>query len=341
MTAAMAFRISIADTDVSFSGTSSQSILEAAARAGIELPHACNAGLCGSCAGTIEHGTVGSARGSDLTNELCEPGQVLFCGCGPKSDLCIRPRSWRRSSSTGRKVVAGKVFRNTAVTGDVSILQLRLPAGQRVKFKAGQHLRIELPENEGRFYSMANAPQESDAVTLHVRQVPDGLFSSRVRSLMPGDVLRLELPLGDFCVPDEEERPLVFVATGTGFAPIKSIIDDFARRGLRRRMALLWGGRCREDLYLLDAVSAWQHRWPDFRFVPALSRPAGEALPGMFAGRVDAALREVFPSLEGHALYCCGSAGMVQTVLHEALRLRLTRTDFHADAFVPSHGASL
>lgn len=332
----MAFRISIADHDAAFDCGASQSILDAASAAGIDLPHACRSGLCGNCAGHIERGSVTGVAGAAVSSDLCEPGQVLFCTTTPTSDLSIRPRNWRRADASGRKALTAKVYRNTLAAPDVSVLQLRLPAGQRVKFRAGQHVRVDVGDGQSRCYSMANPPQESDAVTLHVRHVEGGLFSARVRTLAPGDPLQLTLPLGDFCVPDAEDLPLVFVAGGTGFAPIKSILDDFARRGLRRRITLVWGARQRVGLYALDAVAAWQKRWPDLRFLPALSAPDEASAAQMFSGRVDAGLAHLFDSLQGYALYCCGSPELVHSVLRQALRLGLARSDFHADAFVPA-----
>lgn len=332
----MSFEISLANEDVRFGASETLSILDAAQRGGIELPHACRQGLCGSCAGEIEQGTVRPLAGRSVHNEFCGPGQVLFCTCAPASDLVIRPRTWRRTDETGRKKLTAKVYRNTRIAPGVSVLQLRLPAGQRVKFNAGQYLRIELAPGVGRYFSMANPPHESDALTLHIGHMPGGIFSARLDTLCAGDALNVELPFGDFCVADDDRRPVVFVATGTGFAPIKSIIDDSLKRGLKRNMTLVWGARTADGLYMRTAVETWKRKSADFRFIPAISGGEQAQQEGMFRGRVDAALRASFPTLQGHMLYCCGSAGMIRSCFDAASRLGLAIEDFHSDAFVPA-----
>lgn len=335
----MSHRIAIAGSDISFECAGSENVLDAAARAGIELPYSCRKGVCGNCAGGVTRGEVGAVGMGAITNETCQPGQVLFCLCTPRGDIEIAPTAMRRIDPAARKRFTAKVFRNELAAPDVSVLQLRLPAGQRAKFRAGQYLQLALPGGSTRSYSMANAPHESDAVTLHVRHVPGGAFSARVPQLAAGELLDIELPFGMFSLKEEQARPVVFVAGGTGFAPVKSILDDMLKRRIDRPITLIWAARQADGIYLRPAVARWQKQWPRMRFVAALSEngPAGE---GDFAGRADEALLATCPDLRRHELYCCGSPAMVSAVRDAALRhCGLDAGNFHSDVFVEGPAA--
>src|SRR5690606_25692320 len=143
-----------------------------------------------------------------------------------------------------------------------------------------------------RCYSMANPSHENDGATLHIRHVSEGLFSSRVASLKPGDLLELEMPFGHIDLPEDDLRPIVFVAGGTGFAPVKSILDDMMRKRIKRPITLIWGVNDAGGLYMLPAIDRWRRQWPDFRFVPAISGATAPEVANAFSGRVDEALQE-------------------------------------------------
>jgi NAD(P)H-flavin reductase/ferredoxin len=336
----MSFEVRLEGTDIAFACADGQTVLDAAASAGIELPYSCRKGVCGNCAGRVLQGELRGARGLNLRNETCTPEQVLFCAGTPTSDVLLEPTAWHRVDPTLRKRIKTKVYRHQQPADDVSILQLRLPMGQRAKFKAGQYLQLRLDDGSERSYSMASAPHESDMITLHIRHVPGGRFSAMLPTLQAGTALEVELPYGNFSLREETQAqdaaaPLVFVAGGTGFAPIKSIIDDMIKRGIRRPITLFWGARKPEHLYLMAAVEKWQKQLPDFRFVAALS-DEGVALPdGAFAGFVHDALAARVDTLVGHELYVCGSPPMVAAVREVAeRRLELAPCDFHSDVFV-------
>lgn len=336
----MSHRIAIEGSDVAFDAIEGRSVLDAALAAGIELPYSCRKGVCGNCAGRVVSGEVAGLAGAALRNETCTPEQVLYCHAAAQSDLVLKPASWKKLDASARKRFTAKVFSNELAAPDVSVLRLRLPAGQRARFQAGQYLQVELEDGSARCYSMANPPQESDGVTLHIRHVPGGLFSGRVAALVPGDVLKIELPFGNVALAPDDARPLVLVAGGTGFAPVKSILDDMMKRRVQRPVTLIWGAREPAGLYLPSAVEKWLRQWPGMRYVPALSDAPADALPGAFAGRVDEALRSNCADLAGHVLHCCGSPGMVSAVRAAALALGLAAADFHADVFVPGPTAT-
>ncbi|MBA2961956.1 MULTISPECIES: FAD-binding oxidoreductase [Ramlibacter] len=327
----MGHQIRIAGSDVQFACAPGQTILDAALGAGIEMPYSCRKGVCGNCAGTVTRGEVAGPPPNDAT----PPGQQLFCQCTPCSDLEIVPEAWQRIDPTARKTFTAKVFRNTLVAPDVSLLQLRLPAGKRARFKAGQYLQVQLPDGTRRSYSMANPPHESDTLQLHVRHVPGGRFSQQVVLLQPGDTLDVELPYGTFELREASAAPMLCVVGGTGFAPVKSLLDDLARRRIDREVTLVWGGRDAGGLYLLPAVERWRKVLPRFRFLPALEdAAAAQSLQG-FHGRVDEAVRRECPPLAGHEVYCCGSPAMVAAVKKACVNDKgLDPHHFFSDVFV-------
>jgi len=327
----MAFDIRIAGTDVHFACAPDQNVLDAALQAGIEMPYSCRKGVCGNCAGAVAAGSVNSPPA-----EARPAGQHLFCQCTPQSDLEIVPEAWHRIDPAARKTFTAKVYRNTLAAPDVSILQLRLPAGQRARFKAGQYLQVLLPDGSRRSYSMANPPHESDAVQLHVRHVPGGRFTALAPGLESGDMLQIELPYGSFELREDAAGPMLCVVGGTGFAPVKSLLDDMVKKGIRRPVTLVWGGRDRASLYLPAAVARWQKLLPGFTFIPALEDANDAAALEGFTGRVDDAVRAKFTDLTGHEVYCCGSPPMVAAVRQVCVDERgLAPHDFFSDAFVP------
>jgi NAD(P)H-flavin reductase/ferredoxin len=331
----MAYDVRIAGTDLHFSCDENEHLLDAALNAGIEMPYSCRKGVCGNCAGGIAAGEV-QCPASDVAG----PGQVLFCQCLPLSDLEIVPAAWHRIDPAARKRFSAKVFRNTLAAADVSVLQLRLPAGQRAKFKAGQYLQLDLPDGSRRSYSLANPPHESDSLQLHIRHVAGGQFSQIVATLKAGDLLQVELPFGNFELQEESSAPMLCVVGGTGFAPVKSLLDDLLKKGIQRPVTLVWGARNAAGLYLMSAVERWKKLLPGFRFIAALEDAAdAQALAG-FHGRVDEAVRASFPALVDHQIYCCGAPAMVAAVKKVCLEDQgLDPKHFFSDVFVPGPSA--
>jgi NAD(P)H-flavin reductase len=319
------FTIRVANTDIAFPCDAGTTILEAARRAGYELPYSCQRGACASCRGLVREGEVDTPYPDDL--------YVLFCQTRPKSDLEIVPREIRRVDPGAKSTIDAKVLRVTEAADDVKIVQLRFPPGVRVKFKAGQYLDVILADGARRSFSMANAPQQSDIAVLHVRVISGGRFSDAIlRNLAAGGSLKVELPAGDFWLRGSA-KPAVFVASGTGFAPIKSILEDAFKLGIRRDMVLYWGARREKDLYLADLPRKWAAAHPDFRFVPVLSEPE-DGWSGR-TGFVHRAVMEDFASLEACEVYACGVTAMVDAARRDFCEARaLPRDAFYCDAFV-------
>jgi CDP-4-dehydro-6-deoxyglucose reductase/terephthalate 1,2-dioxygenase reductase component len=332
----MAHDIRIAGTDIHFSCGADENILDAALKAGIEMPYSCRKGVCGNCAGGVASGQVVSPP-----SEARPVGQHLYCQCTPLSDVELVPAAWHRTDPSARKTFTAKVFRNTLASDDVNVLQLRLPAGQRAKFKAGQYLQVTLPDGSRRSYSMANPPHESDTLQLHIRHVPGGQFTQIVPTLKAGDTLQVELPFGNFELREDSTAPMLCVVGGTGFAPVKSLLDDLVKKRIHRPVTLMWGGRDRGGLYLLTAVERWQKLLPGFTFLPVLEDAADARTLNAFPGRVDQAVRARCSDLSGHEVYCCGSPPMVGAVRKAAEERGLDAQHFFSDVFVPGPAAAL
>src|SRR6266852_4751040 len=227
----MTFTVSVDASDIEFPCETGETVLDAAERAGYSLPYSCRKGVCSTCEGELHRGEV--AVGSK--HFAGHSGDVLLCQARPRSDVLIHPRRIQRRDPDARKTVTAKVYRIGRPVNDVAILQLRFPASIRVKFLAGQYLRIKMPDGDTRYFSMANPPHESDGVQLHIRRVPGGRFSeAMLAELRQGDALDVELPYGDFHLRPDSDKPIVGVATGTGFAPSRSIVEDLIKRGNKR-----------------------------------------------------------------------------------------------------------
>jgi CDP-4-dehydro-6-deoxyglucose reductase len=330
----MSGRILLAgDEDAVFDCADGQTVLDAAESAGWSIPYSCRKGVCTTCAGRVCAGTV------TLRGGATGPADgVLLCQAVPEGEVRIAPRWVRASAPPLRKAVEATVYRLRRPAPRVSVLELRFPIGLRAPFRAGQYLRVLLDDGDSRLYSMANAPRHNDTAELHVRTEPGGRFSEQVvGGLHHGDPVRLELPFGEFTLELDgaPQRPVVLMATGTGFAPLKSMVEYKIAVRDRRPADLYWGVRDPGDLYMGALAAHWQQRHHWLRFIPVVSRP-----PRDWAGRTgwvqDAVLAD-HPDLHGHDVYACGSEAMTtaaQALL--AARGGLPDAQFHADAFLTS-----
>ncbi len=314
-------------------------ILDAALREGIALPFECRNGGCGQCKATLAYGEVdhGAYQKEALTLAEREAGQILTCCAQPRGDVeieylpaktpgGIRPREWLAT-----------VERLEKLAPDVMRVILALEGGERISFYAGQYINVLLEDGARRSFSFATAPQESARIELHIRRIEGGRYTTHVFERMrQGDKLRFEGPLGAFFLREDSEKPIIFVAGSTGFAPVKSMLEHAFARGLRRRMLLYWGTRQRADMYLAALPEQWAREHDNFTFVPVLSDPAPEDHWQGRTGLVHEAILADFPSLAGHQVYACGSTAMVEAA-HPAFRARgLAQDDCFADAFRPA-----
>ena len=332
----MSFTIQIEGSDVAFDCAATENLLDAAMRQGIEMPYSCRKGVCGNCKGRVVQGElVPGTQGGSHEVGIYQHDEHLFCKAQPASDLSIAPKTWHRIDPTARKTVQAKVFKKIQLAPDVTQLQLRFPAGVRVKFKAGQYLQLLLPDGQRRSYSMANAPHESDAVQLHIRNLPQGHFSdAMLKNIQVGDLLKLELPHGDFWLREDSERPMLMVAGGTGFAPIKSILDHIVRQKLQRTVHLYWGARTQDGIYAADVLVRWAQQSPGWVIHPLLSNATDVSAWTGRVGFVHEAVRADFKDLSDWDVYACGGMPMVTALREVCSKLGLSDENFYSDAFV-------
>lgn len=326
----------VAHSDHRFPCAPGETILEAAQRAGLEIPYSCRKGVCITCQGKVSAGSV-EASGSVRSAEDGGAFDALFCSARPRSDVTIAPRRISRPMGMGQpREVTARVFRKQLVAPGVTRLHLRFPIGQRVAFKAGQYMDVLLPDGRRRSYSMGNSPAEADGVQMHVRMHPGGAFSDALLAgLQPGDALRLKMPYGEVEPDGRDPRPLLLLATGTGFAPVASILEEAVRRRWARPLVLYRGGRRPEDFYLPELPARWARRLGDFHYVPVLSQP-DPSWTGR-TGRVPAAAAADHPTMSGLQVYASGSPALVASAREAFTKLHgLPEADFFADAFIPS-----
>jgi NAD(P)H-flavin reductase/ferredoxin len=331
----MSYQIRVAQSDIEFECAEGTTILDAARKGGYELPYSCRNGICGSCKGHLVSGSVDIPATSEaLSAEERDAGYTLFCQARPTSDVEIGARSITKLDPNAHQTVDAKVYKLTRVADDVTLLQLRFPTGKRVRFKAGQYLQVLMADGSRRSYSMANPPHQNDGVQLHIRHLPGGRFSSYLEATAAaGDMVKVEMPFGDFYLRENTGKPLVFVASGTGFAPIKSILEDMFKRGAPQRpVTLYWGARRKADLYQYELPEKWAKQYPGFRFIPVLSEEDDGASRTGFVHR---AVVDDFPSLAGHEVYACGVPAMITAARKDFAGLcGLPADAFFCDAFV-------
>ena len=313
-----------------------EAVLVAALRQGIVLPYGCKNGACGSCKGRILSGSVdyGSYQKKALTDEEKAQGKALFCQAKPLSDLVIEARTVGAAKDIQVKTLPCRVQKMERLAEDVMVLHLKLPANEKLVFLAGQYIEFLLKEGARRSFSMANAPHDAELLQLHVRHVAGGQFTDHVFGKMKErDILRFEGPLGTFFLREDSDKPIVFVASGTGFAPIKAVIEHMINKGIARPMTLYWGGRRPKDLYMNTLAEGWAAQG-HLKYVPVIS----DALPeDNWTGRtgfVHRAVMQDFPDLSGHQVYACGVPVMVDSAKKDFIgQCRLPEDEFYADTF--------
>lgn len=308
------FRVTLHPNGHSFEVAPSETVLEAAQRAGIALPYSCRAGVCGSCQATLLKGHCSYPRNPPVALEhVPAPRAVLLCQAVPTSDLLIASREVTSVEDIARRQVTLRVTAKRRLAPDVTGLHLLPAPGEAPLVRlAGQYLDVLLEDGRRRPFSMANGPQPDGGIELHVRHVSGGGFTSWVDEILTeGDALRAEGPLGTFVPREDSERPMIFMAGGTGFAPVKAVVEHFMALGTRRPMYVYWGARSAEELYLLELAQGWPARAHQLEFNAVLSEPDSRAAD-LRQGLVHEAVLADHPDLRGFDLYMSGPPAMIE-----------------------------
>ncbi len=337
----MSFQVTIKPSGHAFSVEAGEGVLEAALRQSFGLPYGCRNGACGSCKGKILEGKVdyGVYQESALSEAEKLAGMALFCQAKPQTDLVIEAREINAVKDIQIRKLPCRVQKMERPADDVMVLYLKLPANERLQFLPGQYIDILMKEGKRRSFSMANPPHDDESLQLHVRNIAGGAFTDHVFNKMKErEILRFEGPLGTFFLREDSDKPIIFVASGTGFAPIKGIIEHAFYKESRRKMIMYWGARKLSDLYMLHLPQQWQREHDNFEFIPVLSEALPEDRWQGRSGLVHQAVMDDFADLSGFQIYACGAPVMVEAARRDFSSMRnLSLEEFYSDAFTYSN----
>jgi CDP-4-dehydro-6-deoxyglucose reductase len=329
-------KVIIQNSGHEFNVRPSQTVLEAALEAGVNLPYGCRNGACGACKGKVISGKVihDDYQGSAMNAAELAAGAALFCCARPLEDLVIACREVNGLNGIKPRILPVRVQKKEQLSGDVLVLFLQLPASERLQFLAGQYLEFILKDGKRRAFSIANAPHDDAAIELHLRLVPGGQFTQYVFDEMPEKaILRIEAPLGTFFLREESQKPVIFVAGGTGFAPVKGIIEHMIHNKIQREIILYRGGRTQADLYMNELSQRWAEHVPNITYIPVVSDEPAESDWQGRTGLVHQAVLDDYPDLSTYQAYVCGAPAMVDIAHQTFVAQGLNADEFFSDAF--------
>ena len=347
--ATAAFQISVQPSGRTFLAQPGEAILAAAIRSGVGLPYGCKDGACGSCkckklSGIVQHA---DHQAKALSADEEAAGLVLTCCAKPLSDVVLESRQVTDESAFPIKKMPVRVASLVQKSPDVMQVRLQLPAADTFRYHAGQYIEFILRDGARRAYSMANAPHtqaETPGLELHIRHMAGGKFTDHVFGAMKEkEILRVEGPFGSFFLREDSTKPIILLASGTGFAPIKALIEHMQFKGITRPTRLYWGGRRPTDLYLHDWILARAADMPHLTYVPVVSNAQPEDGWTGRTGFVHQAVLDDCADLSGHQVYACGAPIVVDTARETYCTQRgLPPEEFYADSFTSEadkHGA--
>jgi CDP-4-dehydro-6-deoxyglucose reductase len=333
----MTYQITVQPSGHQFDCEADETVLAAAIRAGVGLPYGCKNGACGSCKGKVIEGAVALKpyQQRALLDQEKTEGFTLFCCTVPEGDLVIEAREVGGSGDYPVRKMPTRVQGIRKVAPDVAILTLQLPANEALAYRAGQYLEFLLKDGKRRAYSIANAPSFEGPLELHIRYMAGGVFTEHVFNTMKErDILRFEGPLGTFFLREDSDKPIVLLASGTGFAPVKALVEHLMHLKSTRPVRLYWGGRRPQDLYMDELCRAWETTLPELSYVPVVSDALPEDNWQGRTGYVHEAVMQDLPDLSGHQVYACGAPVMVDAARRDYVaRCKLPADEFYADAF--------
>ena len=334
---ATVFSVLVQPSGRTFDVAAGEAVLAAGIRQGIGLPYGCKDGACGSCKCKLVSGTVvhGTHQLKALSVEEEAAGFVLTCCAQAQSDLVLESRQVTELGALAIKKMPTRVISLTKMSEDVMVLQLQLPANDSFAYRAGQYVEFILRDGARRSYSMASAPNLGTSMELHIRHMPGGKFTDHVFGAMKEkEILRVEGPFGSFFLREDSDKPVVLLASGTGFAPIKALIEHMQHLESQRSVTLYWGGRRPADLYMQDWVAAQLKTMPNLRYVPVVSDAAPNDDWQGRTGFVHRAVLQDFPDLSNYQVYACGAPIVIESARRDFSALaQLPADEFFADSF--------
>ncbi len=332
----MSFKVHVDPSGHEFTVEDRESVLSAALRHGHTLPYGCRNGACGSCKGRVTAGKVHypSGKRTALADEDAAQGYALFCQAEPLTDLTIQVQEIRMASEVSIKRLPCRAVKIERLAHDVIRLYLKFPEAERLQFLAGQYIEFLLKDGRRRAFSIANPPHDDEFVELHIRHVEEGEFTDYIFNKMKEKtILRVEGPRGTFFLREDSDRPILLMGGGTGFAPLKGMLEHAFYTGIERPMHLYWGVRSRRDLYLADLPRAWAQKYPHFRYTPVLSEPRPEDHWEGRTGWVHEALLADYPDLSGYEVYMSGPPPMIDAAKPRFAAAGLAEDALCSDAF--------
>jgi len=333
----MTFQITVQPSGHQYACEQDDTVLAAAIRAGIGLPYGCKNGACGSCKGKVVEGRIHHKPHQQraLSEQEKLQGYALFCCAVAETDLTVEAREVGGSTDYPVRKMPTRVSSIRRAAPDVAIVTLQLPANEALAYRAGQYIEFLLKDGKRRAYSIANAPSFSGPLELHIRHLPGGVFTDHVfTGMKERDILRFEAPLGTFFLREDSSKPIVLLASGTGFAPVKALVEHMIHLKSERPVSLYWGGRRPQDLYMHELCEQWARELPHFRYVPVISDALPEDGWNGRSGYVHAAVMQDLPDLSGHQVYACGAPLMVDSARRDYVaQCGLPDAEFYADAF--------
>lgn len=328
-------KVTIKNSGHSFDVRPSQTVLQAAIDAGINLPYGCRNGACGSCKAKLISGKVmhNDYQGSAMSDAELAAGNALLCCAMALEDLTIECREVGGLAGIKPRILPARVAKKEQLAHDVVALHLQLPASERLQFKAGQYIEFILKDGKRRAFSIANAQHDAEFLQLHIRVIPGGVFSEYVANeLVEKAILRIEAPFGTFFLREDSNKPIILVAGGTGFAPVKGIIEHMLFNNIQRDIILYRGARQVQDLYMHELCEKWAEFTPHLTYIPVISEPQGDTWQGR-VGLVHEAVLADIEDLAGYQAYVCGAPGMCEAAHASFVQQGLLADDFFSDAF--------
>jgi len=338
----MTFKICVPASGHEFTIEENETILEAALRQGIGLPYGCRNGACGKCSGEIISGKTkyDASLLRALAKKEHEAGKTLFCQACAISDLDIKVREIIKSSDIEIKTLPCRIEKMDLLTHDVMRLRLKLPENERLQFMAGQYLEFILKDGKRRAFSIANAPHDDAYIELHIRHVPDGHFGDFVfDGLEEKTLMRIEGPLGSYFLREDNNRPVILVGGGTGFAPLKGMLEHAFHIKMPKPIHLFCGVRAKQDLYMDEMVQEWVALYPNLKYTAVLSEPAKEDSWQGETGFVHESVVNHYSDLSGYDVYLSGPPPMVKAGMDLFYENGLPETQIYSDSFEYSDDA--